>query len=290
VRIKTIFFFLTPALLPIIIFLIYPVLNTISLSFFSKEGYFVGLQNYVEVLGRKDIINLSGFPKLPPLGALVHNIIWILIHLPLSIVFGLIFAVIMKDVKGSSIAKSMIFLGMVTPMIVGGLILKYSFEESTGIVTAFFNFLGFESLSRSWTAFPNTALLALILGSVWLWTGFSMVLYSAGLAAIPRDYYEASKMDGATSFQIFYRITLPLLKPITMTVLLMTILWELKIFDIVFVATSGGPGKASTVLAYEMWLYAFRFSEFEKGAVIATFLTILTLFLTIVMIKHMMKK
>ena len=237
-------------------------------------------------------MNLEGFPKWPPLGALIHNLIWIAIHLPLSMFSGLALAIILRDVKGASIVKSAIFLGMVTPMVVGGLILRFSFEERVGLVNAFFNILGFEQLTRTWTAYPETALFALIFGSVWLWTGFSMILYSAGLATIPKDYYEAAKIDGASPLRTFYRITFPLLKPITIVVVSMTLLWELKIFDIVFVAFGGGrgPGQAGNVLSLQTWLYAFRFDEYNSAAVVATFLTAFTLVVSVWMIRYMVKR
>ena len=269
---------------------VYPILQTVYLSFLSSSGEFVGLSNYPEILSRNDILNVEGFPKWPPLGALIHNAIWILIHLPLSMFSGLVLAIILRDVKGSSIIKSLIFLGMVTPLIVGGIILQYTFTERFGVVTAFFDMLGFEELSRTWTALPNTALFALIFGSVWLWTGFSMIIYSAGLATIPKEYYEAAKIDGAGPFKMFRRITFPLLRPLNIVVITMTILYDLKIFDIVFVATFGGPGKASTVLAFEMWLQAFRFSNFNGAAVIATLLTLLTMVVTIPMIRYMVRR
>jgi multiple sugar transport system permease protein len=273
-----------------LVFVIFPILQTIYISFLSSSGEFVGLNNYSEILSDTSIVNLAGFPKGPPLGALVHNAIWILIHLPLSMFAGLALAIILRDVHGSSIIKAIIFLGMVTPLIVGGIILQFTFTERFGIITAFFDILGVEGLSRTWTDLPNTALFALIFGSVWLWTGFSMIIYSAGLATIPKEYYEAAKIDGAGPFKTFWRITFPLLKPLTITVITMTILYDLKIFDIVFVATFGGPGKASTVLAFEMWLQAFRFSNFNGAAVIATLLTILTLVVTIPMIRYTVKR
>jgi multiple sugar transport system permease protein len=276
----------------IIVFVIFPVFNTVYISFLSPEGEFVGLSNYFDVLGRREVVNWERVSqgRSFPLGALVHNIIWILIHLPLSLFSGLLLAVILRDVKGASIVKSTIFLGMVTPLIVGGLILRFTFEKEVGVVNALFNLLGFEQLARTWTVYPDTALFALIFGSVWLWTGFSMVLYSAGLATIPKDYYEAAKLDGASPFKIFYRITLPLLKPITITIVTMTILWELKIFDIVYVATGGGPGGASNVLAMLMYTLAFRAFDFNSSAVVATFLTVLTLVVMIGMAKYMVEK
>jgi len=282
--------FFIPALILIIFFVIFPVLQNIFISFFSPSGEFVGLNNYFDVLSRREVVNVERLSRGFPLGALIHNVIWILIHLPLSLFSGLVLAIILRDVKGASIVKSTIFLGMVTPMIVGGLILRFTFEKGVGVVNALFNLLGFEQLARTWTAYPDTALFALVFGSVWLWTGFSMILYSAGLATIPKDYYEAAKIDGATPLRTFFRITLPLLKPITLTVITMTILWELKIFDIVYVATLGGPGGASNVLALLMYHIAFRQFDLNSAAVVATFLTLLTLLVTIGMTKYMVKK
>jgi len=283
--------FFIPALSLISLFVIFPVFNTVYISFFAPSGEFVGLDNYFDVLSRREMINIERISegKTNRLGALVHNAIWILIHLPVSVFSGLMLAIILGDVKGSSIVKSIVFLGMVTPMIVGGLILRFTFERGVGIVNALFNLVGFEYLARTWTVYPDTALFALIFGSVWLWTGFSMILYSAGLATIPKDYYEAAKLDGSSPLRTFYRITFPLLKPINITVVTMTLLWELKIFDIVYVATLGGPGGATMVLSLLMYNMGFRAFDFNSAAVVATFLTILTLLVMIGMARYMVK-
>lgn len=274
--------FFIPVLILIGIFIIFPVVSTISLSFLSSSGEFTFLSNYLDVLTRKEIFNFGGFSSGFPLGALFHNLLWILIHLPLTISLGLVLAVILKDIKGGSIIKSVIFLGMITPMIIGGVILRFAFDKNVGIVNAFLTILGVEP--KTWTAYPETALFALIFGSVWLWVGFSMILYSAGLGTIPKDYSEAAKIDGATSFNIFFRITLPLLKPITIVIVTMTILWELKIFDIVYVATMGGPGGASNVMALQMYFYGFRQFDFNSAAVVATILMLLTLLVMVPML------
>jgi len=286
--------FFSPALILIVLFVVFPVLQTIYISFFSSSGEFVGLDNYRDVLSSKEILNLGdvsrGLSQPYGLGALVHNMIWILIHLPLSMFSGLALAILLRDVKGASVVKSAIFLGMVTPMIVGGIILRFTFEEGVGIVNGFFNMLGFEQLTRTWTAYPETALFALIFGSVWLWTGFSLIVYSAGLATIPKEYYEAARIDGTSPFRTFFRITFPLLKPMTLVVMTMTLLWELKIFDIVYAATMGGPGGTSNVLALQMYIWAFRGFVFNRAAAVATILTALTLAVSVWMIRYMVKK
>lgn len=286
--------FFSPALILIVLFVFFPVLQTIYISFFSSSGEFVGLDNYRDVLSSKEILNPGdvsrGLSQPYGLGALVHNMIWILIHLPLSMFSGLALAILLRDVKGASVVKSAIFLGMVTPMIVGGMILRFTFEEGVGIVNGFFNMLGFEQLTRTWTAYPETALFALIFGSVWLWTGFSLIVYSAGLATIPKEYYEAARIDGTSPFRTFFRITFPLLKPMTLVVMTMTLLWELKIFDIVYAATMGGPGGTSNVLALQMYIWAFRGFVFNRAAAVATILTALTLVVSVWMIRYMVKK
>ncbi|MCI2425603.1 sugar ABC transporter permease [Candidatus Acetothermia bacterium] len=267
--------FLIPALALLSIFVVYPVVNTLYLSFLSPEGKFVFLSNYADLLTRREIINPRGFARGFAFGALPHNLLWTLIHLPLTVFFGLLLAVILRHVKGGVIIKSVIFLGMVTPMIIGGVLLRFIFDGRAGIVPVVLSI--FNVAPRTLTAHPDTALIALILGSVWIWAGFSMVLYSAGLETIPKELYEAAQIDGATPRHIFFKITIPMLKPITTVVVTMTLLWNLRIFDIVYAATMGGPGGATNVLALQMFFYAFRRLEFNSAAVVATILMLLAM-------------
>lgn len=271
--------FFVPALALLAIFVVYPVINTVWLSFFTPEGEFALLKNYADVLSEPEMFDSRGFERGFPYGALIHNVIWIVLHLPLTVMLGLVFAVILRDVKGGAIVKSIVFLGMVTPMVVGGIILRFLFDGNVGIVPSVLALFGFTP--RTLTAYPDTALFSLIAGSLWLWTPFSMVLYSAGLETIPDFVYEAAVIDGASPWRIFFNITVPLLRPVTGVVITMTFLWVLKIFDIVFVATMGGPGGASNVLALQMYMYAFRQFNPNAAAVVATFLMIVALVVSI---------
>ncbi|HCZ06738.1 MAG TPA: ABC transporter permease [Thermotogae bacterium] len=271
-----------PAVLLLAFFVIYPSVRTIYISFFDEEGH-PTLKNYAEVLTSRDTFNPSGFKRGFPLGTLLHNLIWIGIHLPASVILGLLLATLLQNMPGSSFVKSIIFLGMVMPMIVGGVMIRFMFDKNVGVVNLFLQTFGIEP--RTWTAYPESALFSLIFGSIWLWTGFSMVLYSAGLETIPKEYYEAAQIDGAGRFRQFIAITVPLLKPITTVVVTMTLLWELKVFDIVYVATMGGPGGASNVLALQMYTYAFREFNFNRSAVVAVIITVSTLAASIPMIK-----
>ncbi len=293
--------FLVPAVVLIAIFIIGPITWTIALTFFSEEGVssdnFVGLDNYATVLSDKDTFNVDGFPKWPPLGTFIHNAIWIAIHLPVSMFFGLFLALILREVRGASIVKSSIFIGMVTPMIVGGVFIQFLLRANAGIVPAFFGLIGVEELSGSWITNRQTVLFGLIFGSVWLWTGFSVIVYSAGLTTIPKEFFEAARIDGTSTLRMFTRITFPLLKPMTLVILTMTLLWELKIFDIVFIATNvvGGPAiglgsGAADVLALQSYRYAFVNGDFALGSTVATLLTFLTLFAAVLMVRYMVKR
>jgi multiple sugar transport system permease protein len=280
--------FFAPALLLLLFLVIYPILQTVYLSFMSATGA-PTLGNYGAVLSDPETIN----PNLswpPPLGTLIHNALWVGIHLPISLLFGLWMALILREVKGSSIVKSAIFLGMVTPMIVGGVILRFLFETGPGIVPSFFDAIGVRSLAVSWLNYRETALLGLIFGSVWLWTGFSLIVYSAGLTTIPQDYFEAAKIDGTPPLRMFFRITLPLLRPMTLVIITMTLLWELKIFDIVYAAAgpTGGTRGSVDVLSLQMFNY-FVQGNYNLAAAVATLLTLLTLVATVFLFRRMVR-
>ena len=287
------FLFLIPTFLLVILFVLFPVVNTIYISFFNQKGEFIGFGNYVEIFSREDFWNPQNILKgiSHSYGALIHNCIWVLIHLPLSLFFGLLLAVLLREVKGGAIIKSIIFLGMVIPMIVGGMLLRFIYDARAGILNEFLRVIGLGHLARTWTAYPQTILLALILGSVWIWVGFSMVVYSAGLESIPIELFEAAKIDGASRWRTFWRITVPMLRPATIVVVTMTILWELKIFDIVWVIQRGGPGSASNVMALDMYMDAFFDipPNYGTAAAIATILTIMTFGVAAYMVYQMVK-
>jgi len=293
---KRITFFI-PALILILVFVVYPIVATIFLSFNINPipGVNIverppGLENYVKIVSDKRFINPEGIKTLSfPMGAIVHNIIWIAIHLPLTLIIGILFAVFLQYVKGGSIIRSFIFLGMVIPMIVGGLLIQFSFDKDLGVVNLLLRIFGLGFLAKSWTIYPDTALFSLILGSVWLWSGFTVTMYSAGLSSLPREVIEAAIVDGADFKTILFKIIIPMLKPVTLTVVAMTILWDLKIFDIVYASTQGGPGGASTVLALLMYEYFARLGDYAMSATVATILTIIVIPVVILWIRSIMK-
>ncbi len=292
-RTKIILAFLLPELALILSFVLIPIMGTFVISFKTGHGY--GLDNYYGVITERSPDKALVIPENiakaqpPPWGALIHNIVWVAIHVPIVVFLGLGIAYLLHDVIGSSIVKSIMFLGMVIPMVVGGLLIRFMFDGDLGVVPLLFKKLGIEALSRTWINYPQTALIALILGSVWLWTGFSLTVYAAALESLPKSYIEAAKVDGASGFQIFFKVVFPLLKHATIVVVIMTMLWDLKIFDIVFVSTLGGPGGATNVMALIMYTYFARALDYGRSAATAVILALISLIPGIWFIKRVMR-
>jgi multiple sugar transport system permease protein len=269
-----------------VVFVVFPIVNTVYLSFVQSDGSF-GLANYQKVISSSDFINY-GRPITagPPYGAFIHNMLWIMLHLPISVTFGLLLAVLLRDVKGGTIIKSIVFLAMIIPMVVGGVLLRFVYNGDAGVVNEFLRLVGLGEMTRDWLAYANTCLLGLIMGTVWIWTGFSMIVYSAGLQGIPVELYEAAEIDGASRWRTFWRITVPQLRSATIVVVTMTLLWVLKVFDLVFIEF-GGPGGSASVMAFQMYLDAFYAFNFGTASVWATLLTVMTFGIAAYMVKRM---
>ncbi len=283
--------FILPAFILVALIVIFPAFETVRWSLWSWDRLemieFAGFDNYARLFGSRAFINLARFPtSIPPWGSLIHNVLWVVVFIPLTALIGLFLAVLLREVKGGSIIKSMIFLGMVVPLVVGGMLIRFMFDARAGIVNALLRTVGLDDLARTWTAYPDTALPALILGSVWIWTGFAMIIYSAGLELIPKDLYESASVDGASPWKTFRRITIPMVKPATFIVVIMNLIYVLRIFDVVYVATAGGPGGSSNVLALQMYFSAFRELEFGMAATIATFLTLMAAIVSVILVRR----
>ncbi len=274
--------FILPALILIFAIDLYPAIRTLILSLYTPEGVFDPVANWGAVLSDRKMLNFRSWE--PPYGAIIHNLIWIVIHLPTTVILGLLLAVLFRRVKGKAVVQSIIFIGMVIPMVVGGLIMSFMFDRSIGVVGIAARLFG--TPAQNPLRYPDTAIYALAFGSVWLWTGFSLILHSAALSTIPQDYYDQARVDGASAPRMFFQITIPLLASITRVVIVMTVIWELKIFGIVFAATGGGPGNATNVLALQMYDYAFRQFNFNYGAVVTTILLIMVLIVSIPMVRR----
>jgi alpha-glucoside transport system permease protein len=251
--------FIAPAVLLLGVFLIYPAIQTIVLSF---DG---GVDNYVRLLTNDPrFLNLS----FPPRGAIVNNILWLLFYTGGCIVIGLIVAVMATRVRYERIVKAIVFLPMAIAATALAVIWRFVYfpNEESGLLNAILGIANVGPISflgdQAWVNF------ALIVAGIWGSAGFAVVILSAALKGISTEILEAARVDGATEGQIFRRIIIPMLSlPISVIAVTLTIN-VVKLFDLVYVMTSGGPGNASTVIAVQMY-EQFSARNFEYSAAVA---------------------
>jgi alpha-glucoside transport system permease protein len=251
---------LAPALLFVGVFLIYPTIRTVILSFMdARSENFIGLDNYLEFFGNDR--NWTVF---------INNLLWIVFFTLLTVVFGLLIAVLTDRVRYESVAKALIFLPMAISFVAAGIIWRfmYDFSPDTGTLNAAVGVVGMEP--QAWLFdWPRNSFM-IIIAAAWIWTGFCMVILSAGLKGISTELLEAGRMDGANEFQVFFRIILPLMAPTIAVVTTTMIIFALKVFDLVYVMTGGRFD--TDVLANRMFSEMFIGRDFGMSAAVAVIL------------------
>jgi alpha-glucoside transport system permease protein len=270
--------FLAPALVLVFFFLIVPVIWTIALSVNRTRGLnfgeeWVAFENYERLLTRDSrFLDRDEFPWS---GALVNNIRWLIVYPLLCLVLGLVTAVLATRVRYEAAFKAIIFVPMAISATAVAVIwlLVYSPDPDIGVVNAMVSGVGGEPVS--WLGREDTVNYAIILAYVWASTGFVMVVLSAALKGISQEVIEAARTDGATEWDIFRRIQFPLLSLPIAVVSVWMIINVIKIFDIVYIMTKGGPGGASRVIAYSYYVETFENGKGGYGAAVAVVMLLL---------------
>jgi alpha-glucoside transport system permease protein len=270
--------FALPALIVLALFVIYPAYYTVRLAFYKSDFLFsftnyVGLQNFRDLFQDKDFFDASHFP---PSGAVFNNLKWVVVYISLCLILGLALAVLTMRVRYESAVKSVIFIPMAISATAVAVIwlLVYSPNPDIGTVNAVIHGLGGNPVS--WLGQSNTVNYAIIIAYVWASTGFAMVVLSAALKGIPTEIIEAARVDGAGEWNIFRRIMLPMLSLPISIVTVWLFINVIKVFDIIYVMTSGGPGSSSRVIAYTMFTETFTGNP-GRGAAVAVIMLVLTI-------------
>jgi alpha-glucoside transport system permease protein len=205
-----------------------------------------------------------------------NNLIWLVIFTTLTVVLGLGIAALTDRVKWGRVAKTIIFLPMAISGVAAGVIWNFMYfkDVNTGTVNAIIrlfhrNFAGIAFLGR-----PDLVNLALIIAGVWMQVGFCTVIFSAALKAVPMELIEMARIEGAHNLQIFFRIELPVIQSTIVVVITQMILWVLRVFDIIYALTKGGPFNSSEVIANRMYMTAFNENNFQYAAAMAVILFI----------------
>jgi alpha-glucoside transport system permease protein len=268
--------FALPALVVLGLFVIYPAYYTVRLAFYKSDFLFsftnyVGLQNFRDLFQDKDFFDISHFP---PSGAVFNNLRWVVVYISLCLILGLALAVLTIRVRYESAVKSVIFIPMAISATAVAVIwlLVYSPNPDIGTVNAVIHGLGGNPVS--WLGQENTVNYAIIIAYVWASTGFAMVVLSAALKGIPTEIIEAARVDGAGEWNIFRRIMLPMLSLPISIVTVWLFINVIKVFDIIYVMTQGGPGTSSRVIAYTMFTETFSGNP-GRGAAVAVIMLLL---------------
>lgn len=260
-----------PAGLLLIVFLVYPTIYTIGLAFNrGRQGAFtqwVGLENFVQLFTNDDaFINLKTFP---PSGAIWNNILWIIFYTGFVLALGLLVATLASRVRYESVIKAIVFLPMAIAATALAVIWKFVYapEANLGLLNAILGI--FNAGPLSWLGDTSLVNAALIGAGVWASVGFATVILSAALKGIPAEILEAARTDGANERQIFFRIILPMVS-LPMSVLAVTLIVNVvKLFDLIFVMTNGGPGTSSRVIAFTFYQDGLATGQFGKAAAVA---------------------
>ena len=244
------YIFIAPAFIILVIFILYPVVETLRLSFFNKTGFeFVGIKNYV--WATKD-------PEFKR--AILNNLGWLLVVPTLSAFFGLVIAYLADKLWWGTIAKSIIFMPMAISFVGAGVIWKFVYDyrgpgdDQIGFLNAVVVSLGFEP--QAWMTIPIWNNLFLMAIMIWIQTGLAMVIFSAALRGIPKEMLEAARIDGASEFKIFTSIIIPYLEKTILVIWTIITILVLKIFDIILAMTNGQWN--TEVLANLMYDWMFR--------------------------------
>lgn len=267
--------FVVPALIPLTVFWIYPILRSMLLSltdwdYMSPSYSFVGLSNYVALF--KDTRFYS---------ALWNTFVFAIGTVIPTIIGGMILALLLqKAFRGDGIFKFILFSPWITPTVAISIVWTWIYEPDVGIANHVLKFFHLPALQ--WINSSSTAMLAVIIVTVWKSLGYAMIFYITALEKVPKELYEANALDGANSWQRFRDVTLPCISPTTFFLVIITMVNSLQAYDQIQILTQGGPSGSTRTLLY--MYYQLGFEEFNMGqaTAVAMILILITVMLSLI--------
>lgn len=267
------YFYILPSVLFLGVILGFPILFSVIISFqkydlaalVSKQAQFIGLQNYF------DVLNQPAFST-----ALLHSLKFTFFSILFQFTIGLGLALLFsKTFPMSNIMRGLLLSGWQIPSVVTGTLFLFLFNLDYGLINFLLTSMRVITEPIGWIVQADTALTAVIIANIWLGIPFNIIMLSAGITGLPEDVYEAATMDGANGWQKTIYITMPLLKPTILAVLMLGFIYTLRVFDVIWIITKGGPGSATEVLptfAYRLSFIHFNFGQSAAVAVIMLFI------------------
>ena len=255
--------FVLPALAGTFIFIIIPIFCSFLLSFTNwdllNEITFAGFDNYKAVLSEPEFLQI-----------LINTFVYAISTTFFAVIIPLFIASALNTkIRGSEVYKTIYFLPFITPAVVIAIVWSWIFDPNIGLVNTLFE------THLTWLFDTRLAMPVLIFVSVWKLIGYNVVLFLTGFSTINQNVYEAAKIDGAGENEIFWNITVPLLKPTIYFVTLVTAISSFQIFDLIYVMTSGGPDNSTNVIVYSVYKYAFEYFDIGKSCALAYILFVI---------------
>jgi raffinose/stachyose/melibiose transport system permease protein len=272
--------YILPSFIFITIFFFYPIGYIFGISFFDWNGVsqnksFVGLENYKNF-----------FVDPIALKALKNQILWGIITIFSQMFLGLSMAILLRSkVRFKIVYKVIFFFPNIISIVVVAYIFNKIYDNNFGELNYFLEMIKLNILSHPWLGDPDTALYCLMVANIWQWSGFSFLLYHAGLTQINEDLYESARIDGANIFNIVRSIVIPLLKPTHIALLILGVIGTLKTFDIIYLTTRGGPARSTEFLS--TYVFQAGIIEFKASyaSTIALMIVLIALVLTTIQVK-----
>ncbi len=257
------YLFILPSILGILIFVIIPIISSFTLSFTQWDLLgdikFVGLNNYKSVFSEPEFIQI-----------IINTFVYAVSTTIFAVIIPLLIAAALNTkLKGSEFFKTVYFLPFITPAVVIAIVWGWIFDPNVGGINILLK------THLTWLFDTRLAMPILIFVSVWKLIGYNVVLFLTGFSTIDSSLYEAAKIDGAGWYQTFKKITLPLLKPTTYFVTLVTAISSFQVFDLIYVMTSGGPNDSTNVIVYSIYKYAFEYFDIGKSCALAYILFVI---------------
>ena len=280
--VNTAFAFLAPSLLHLVVFVFTPIvfaayLSTHRWDIVVQNQPFVGLENFKEMLSDSTFWN-----------ALKNTFIFAL-NVPLGMIISLSVALMMhKRLKGVGFLRTLYFLPSVTSFVAIALVWMWMYHPTFGAANFLLSLIGLPSLQ--WLNSTQTAMISIIIFSIWLGIGYQMVIFLAGLQGIPEEFYEAARIDGATNWKRFWHITLPLLKPTTFFILVTSLIASFQVFTTVYVMTAGGPVRSTDVIVYHIYQAAWEQLRMGYASAMSWVLFVIIMLATWIQFKVMGKE
>ena len=281
--------FVLPAFIYMIVFVGYPINYNFVLSFQditvktlrSNVKEFVAFDNYINLFQQDNILTT----------ALWNTLYFTVICIIFQFIVGFALAIFFnKNFKFSKPVRGLLLMPWMIPMTITGLIFKFMFSTDVGIINFILRNVGVINHNIDWLTNTATAMPAVIFANFWIGIPFNMILIATGLTTIPKELYESAAIDGANKFQIFRKITLPLLKPTMESVLILGFIYTFKVYDLVYVMTSGGPVNSTQLLSTYSYKLSFVMFKYSEGAAVANILFVILFLVSMIYLRFVYKE